>query len=139
MASRSDWFRGVLAEPDAAKALQRLVDGVMGILVRSGPLHPVMVSSPDEEVRRAFDDRQKGRYESYRQVVQTLMQRGDIKPGLDEGKATDLLYALLSPELHSLLGTERGWSPDHFKTWMLATLEAQLLRRQGSGRRPRRP
>lgn len=127
---RQDWFLNVLAEQDTTHALQRLVDGVMGILVRSGPLHPVMISSPDEEVRRAFEDRQNGRYESYRQVVQTLIRRGWITPSLDEGNATDLLYALLSPELHSLLCTARGWSPDHFKTWMLATLETQLLRPQ---------
>jgi AcrR family transcriptional regulator len=125
---RQDWFLSVLAEQDATQALRHLVDGVMGILVRSGPLLPVMESSADEEVRRAFHDRQEGRYEAYRRVVQSLMQHGCIRPGLDERKATDLLYALLSPELHSILCTSRGWPPDHFKTWMVASLEAQLLR-----------
>ncbi len=125
---RQEWFRDVLAEQDATKALQRFVEGVMGILLRTGPLHPVMVSSPDDEVRRAFDDRQTARYESYRQVVRALIQRGCIKSGLDEDEATDLLFALLSPELHSLLCGARGWSLDHFKTWVLATLDGQLLR-----------
>jgi AcrR family transcriptional regulator len=128
---RQDWFLSALAEQDATQALRHLVDGVMGIMVRSGPLHPVMVSSPDEEVRRAFQDRQDGRYESYRRVVQALMQQGSIKPGLDERRATDLLYALLSPALHSLLCTERGWRPDQFKTWVVASLEDQLLRSRG--------
>lgn len=128
---RQDWFRDALAEQDGTTTLRHLVDGVMGILLRSGPLLPVMVSSPDEQVRRAFDERQTGRYESYRQVVRSLIQHGCIKPDLDEHEATDLLFALLSPELHSLLCVARGWPPDHFRTWMLTTLEAQLLRAQG--------
>jgi hypothetical protein len=41
-----------------------MVDGVKGILTRSGPLHPVMVTSPDEGIRHAFRHREKGRYES---------------------------------------------------------------------------
>jgi len=122
-----DWFLSALAEQDATQALKHLADGVMAILVRSGPLHPVMVSSPDQEVRRAFQDRQDGRYESYRRVVQALMQQGSIKPQLDERLATDLLFALLSPELHSLLCATRGWAPDEFKTWVVASLEAELL------------
>jgi AcrR family transcriptional regulator len=127
---RQDWFLRTLAEPDATKALRHFVEGAMGILLRSGPLHPVMVSSSEQEIRRAFQDRQDGRYEAYRRVVQALLEQGSIKLGLDERKATDLLYALLSPELYSLLCTERGWTPDQFKTWVSATLDDQLLRDQ---------
>ncbi len=99
----------------------------MGILLRSGRLHPVIVSSPDEEIQRAFQDRQDGRYEAYGRVVQALIKHGRIKPGLGERKATDLMYGLLSPELHSLLCTQRGWPPGQFKSWVVATLEDQLL------------
>ncbi len=42
-------------------------------------------------------------------------------------------------ELHNLRCTVRGWPLDHFKTWMLATLEAQLLRAQGPQQLPRSP
>lgn len=80
----------------------------MGSLLRSGPLHPVMLSTPDQEIRRAFQDRQDGRYEAYRSFVQALMQQGSINPGLDQRTATDRLYALVSPELYSILCTERG-------------------------------
>ena len=125
---RQEWYLNSLAEQDATKALRHFVDATMGILLRSGPLHPVMVSNPDQEIRRAFRDRQDGRYEAYRRFVQALMQHGNINPGLDQPTATDRLYALLSPELYSILCTERGWTPDQFRIWVVATLEDQLLR-----------
>lgn len=124
---QQDWFLSALAEQDPTQALRHFIDGVMGIMIRSGSLHPVMVSSPDEEVRRAFQDRQDGRYESYRRIVQALMRNGSVQPDLDERTATDLLYAVLSPQLHTILCIERGWGSDQFKAWAIATLEAQLL------------
>lgn len=126
---QQDWYHRILAaaEQNPTQALRQLVDGVMGILGRSGPLVPVMVTSPDEEVRRAFQDRQEARYEGYRQVVQALARHGGVQPGVDEQKATDALYAVLSPELYSLLCTARGWAPEEFKEWVLATLQTQLL------------
>ncbi len=124
---RQDWFVEALAQHDGRQALRMVVEGVMGILVRSGPLHPVMVTSADEDVRRAFQDRQAGRYESYRRVIQSLGEHGVLNPALDERSATDLLFALLSPELHSLLCSDRAWSVDDFKIWMVTILEAQLL------------
>jgi AcrR family transcriptional regulator len=127
---RQDWFLNSLAEPDPTEALRHFVDGGMGILLRSGQLHPVMLSTPDQEIRRAFQDRQDGRYEAYGRFVQALMQQGSINPGLNQRTATDRLYALVSPELYSILCTERGWTPDQFRTWVIATLDDQLLRDQ---------
>jgi AcrR family transcriptional regulator len=133
---RQDWFLDVLAEQDPRQALRCLADGVMAILIRSGPLHPVMVTNPDEDIRQAFRHREQGRYESYRRVIHALMQHGGIQPGLDERTAADLLFALLSPELHNILCTTRGWHADDFKTWVTASLETQLLRPQQPQQRP---
>jgi AcrR family transcriptional regulator len=124
---QQDWFLRALAEKDATQTLRQFVDGVLGIMIRSGPLHPVMMSAPDEEVRRAFRDRQNGRYEDYRRVVQVLMLNGSVKPELDERRATDLLYAVLSPQLHGILCVERGWGSEQVSAWAVAVLEAQLL------------
>jgi hypothetical protein len=61
------------------------------------PAHPVMVTSPDEDIRHAFRHREKVRYESYRRLIHAIMQHRGIKLGLDERTATDLLFALLTP------------------------------------------
>ena len=136
---QQDWHRRALdeAEQDATEALRQFVDGVIDILGRSAPLVPVMVTSPDDEVRRAFQYRQLGRYEAYQQFIQTLARHRRLHPGLDEHKATDLLYAVLSPELHGLLCGFRGWTYEDFKEWALTTLRAQLLCPEAPSRRRR--
>lgn len=137
---RQEWHEQVLvqAKQNGAEALRLLVAGVMGILERSAPLVPVMVSSADDEVRDAFAERQQGRYDAYRRVVRTLARHGRIRPDLDEDKAADLLFAVLSPELHGLLCTSRGWAQEDFAQWALATLETQLLGPPESTKRRRR-
>jgi AcrR family transcriptional regulator len=138
---RQDWHRRALDEAghNATRALRQFVDGVMDILGRSAPLVAVMVTSPDDDVRRAYQDRQQGRYEAYQQLVQALERHGRIHPDLDEHKATDLLFAVLSPELHGLLCTTRGWAPEDFREWAFTTLQAQLLHHQASQQRRRGP
>lgn len=126
---QQEWHQQVLAasEHNATEALRLLADGVMGILGRSAPLEPVMVTSADDEVRHAYQLRHEARYQAYRQVIHTLARHDSIHPDLDEDTAADLLYAVLSPELHRLLCAFRGWAPEDFKDWALATLNSQLL------------
>ncbi len=123
--TKAELLLAALAEPDPRQALARLVDGVMAVLLRSGPLHPVMWTNPDEDIHHAFRHREQGRYENYRTVIHALIQHGGIRPGLDERTATDF----------NILCTTRQWPAGEFKTWVTASLEAQLLRPQ----RPQRP
>jgi AcrR family transcriptional regulator len=126
---QQDWHRRALdeAEGNAADALGHFVGGVTGILGRTAPLVPVMVTSPDEEVRNSFQDRQQWRYEGYQQFIEALARHGSLRRDLDERKATDVLYAVLSPELHGLLCGFCGWASEEFQAWALTTLQTQLL------------
>lgn len=38
-----------------------------------------------------------------------------------------VVHALLSPELYRLLVVDRGWSTERDRTWLTATLRAQVL------------
>lgn len=124
---RQEWFRAVLDEPDAHRTLRLLVDGILTILERTGPLMPVMMSAPDAGVRAAFGERENLRHAGWGDVVISL-GRGRLKRGLTAAAATDLLFALLSPTMHHVLCTTRGWSTPQFRTWVLGALEDQLLR-----------
>ena len=131
---RQEWHQKVLADAAATptQALRRFVEGVMGILGRSAALVPVMTTSPNEDVRRAFELRQQGRYDAYRQVIQALLRHGHLHPALDETTATDRLYAVLSRAARRPV--RRAWlrTPEAFAGWALTTLEGQLLRRRGA-------
>jgi AcrR family transcriptional regulator len=124
-----EWHRLAIDQADKhpSKALAYFVDGVMDILSRVAPLQPVMVSSPDDEVRVAFQEREQWRHDGYRQIIEELERHGRLRADLDVDRATDLLFAVLSPELHGLLCGVRGWAPDEFQEWALTTLEHQLL------------
>jgi AcrR family transcriptional regulator len=126
---QQEWYRRSVEEPDGRAALRHLVDGSLEILNRSGPLHPVMLTSPDEEVRVAFRQRQEFRFAAYERIVRNLSEHHALRPGLDERTAADLLFTLTSPELHNMLCGGRRWTPDAYRTWVLSTLEAQLLGR----------
>jgi hypothetical protein len=41
--------------------------------------------------------------------------------------AADVLFALLSHEMHQLLVVDRGWSLDAWEHWLADALTAQLL------------
>jgi AcrR family transcriptional regulator len=124
-----EWHRRAMAaaEKNPAKALGHFVDGIMDIMSRLAPIQPVMMTSPDDEVRAAFKDREQWRHDGYRQFVEELARRRRLRSDLDVDRATDLVFAVLSPELHGLLCGVRGWTPNEFNQWALTTLEAQLL------------
>ena len=124
-----EWHKRALGEAakNPTKAIGYYVDGAMDILGRVAPLQPVMVSSPDDEVRAAFKQREQWRHEGYRMIIEELDRHGRLRSELDVDRATDLLFAILSPELHGLLCGVRGWSADAFREWSRTTLERQLL------------
>jgi AcrR family transcriptional regulator len=124
-----EWHRLAIAaaEKHPSKAIAHFVDGVMDILRRVAPIQPVMMTSADDEVRAAFKDRERWRLEGYRGIIEELARHRQLRSDVDVDRATDLLFAVLSPELHGLLCGVREWTPDEFREWATATLEAQLL------------
>jgi AcrR family transcriptional regulator len=124
---QQEWFRAVLDEPDPRATLRLMVDGVLAILERIGPLMPVMMSAPDPGVRTEYERREQLRYAGWRAVVDSL-GKPHLKRGVTVATASDLFFALLSPAMHHVLCTTRGWSNKQYRSWVLATVEAQLLR-----------
>jgi hypothetical protein len=50
-----------------------------------------------------------------------------LADGLTEPDALDIIYTLMSPEVHHILAVERHWSADHYEQWLARTLAAALL------------
>ena len=53
--------------------------------------------------------------------------RGALDPGLDSSEAADMVYALLSPDVHKILTVKRGWTADRHKR-RIARTPSTLLR-----------
>jgi AcrR family transcriptional regulator len=52
---------------------------------------------------------------------------GHLRSGLSKRRAADVLWALTSPELYSLLVVQSGWSGDAYEEWLVDTLAERLL------------
>ncbi len=62
-----------------------------------------------------------------RTVVGWVRARGQLRDGLDESTAADLVWALTSPEVHHMLLDVRGWDRARYEEWLRTTLELSLL------------
>jgi hypothetical protein len=64
--------------------------------------------------------------------VAALKARGALGPGLRTSEAADIVYALLSPDVHRILRVERGWDAGRYERWVARSLGSLLP----TGRRP---
>lgn len=130
------WFREVLDEADPTKALDLLAHHSRIVKERAGPLLAIIrdAASADPEIdlwRRIEADF----YEHQRIVVESLEQKGALRPGLDVATGADILWTLNHPSTYWLLVTKRGWTPERYQAWLAETARAQLLRPPARRRR----
>jgi hypothetical protein len=59
--------------------------------------------------------------------VNTLTEKGPLRGDLDVDDAVDTLWLYMAPDLFHRLVHQRGWSQEHFQTWLTDTLRRLLL------------
>lgn len=121
--------RQMLTDPDAHRALSRAVRAATNLLDRAGDLIMVSVEAAgaDPDMRNAADAGAAATHTYQLTLAEHLHQLGALHPGLTAPAAADILYTLTSPHLHQLLRRHRRWSSRRYRTWLLTTLEQQLL------------
>ena len=60
-------------------------------------------------------------------VTKHMDSLGSLREGLDELQATESIWVITSPEVFSLLLTDRGWTKEHYVNWLSDTLIRKLL------------
>jgi AcrR family transcriptional regulator len=123
------WWTAMLAEPDAATALRRFVEGAAGAYERAAAVSEVLRAAAltDDEVRRTHEHHEGLRRTGYRQVVESVAARGDLRAGLTVDTATDVLLTLVGDSTYHLLRTERGWSHPQVVAWWSQVVPLALL------------
>jgi AcrR family transcriptional regulator len=132
------WFREVLDEPDPRRQLELNARNSLRVKQRAGTLLEILrdAAATDPELAALWTRIQSEFYENQRAVVESLAAKGALKPGLDAGRATDVLWSLNHPSLYWLLVGERGWSGEQYEEWLGEAFRSQLLR-PVAGRRTR--
>lgn len=124
------WFRAVLEEPDPERQLRRNVRNAKRVRARIGPMLEVLrnAATTDPEIKALWNRIQTEFRGNQRSLVEVLYERGALRPELDVGRATDILWTLNHPNVYRLLVHDRGWTPEEHEAWLGDLLCAQLLR-----------
>lgn len=118
------------AESDQRRQISLFATGMAGELERIRPLDDVLRSAaaadPDVAAAR-HEQNDVQRHAAMATVVGWVRARGQLRSGLDDAAAADVVWTLTSPEVHRMLLTTRGWTRSQYETWLRETLERALL------------
>ena len=134
---KQPWFAAMTAERDVTKALRHLITGVGEITRRVTPLYFVArtAADSDPDTARVMDFHERWRADGYREIVELLAAKAELRPGLSPERATDQLLLFAGMDVYHVLVDGRGWSHDEWVDWTVATLGEQLFGARASSDR----
>lgn len=59
--------------------------------------------------------------------IDMLLANGPLRDGLTADDAAATFSTLANPNTYDLLVTRRGWTPDHYETWLADSITRLLL------------
>src|SRR6478609_2673155 len=127
--SEQPWYRAVLDEPDPERQLRlNAANSRLGKLRLGAVLEVIRAAAPtDPEIETLWERIQREYHANQRAIVDSVAEKGSLKPGLDAAQAADILWAVNNPDLWQLLVGRLGWSPEQYEQWCADTVCQQLL------------
>ena len=119
----------LLADQDPRTQLAGLAALVREVMGRVGVVHRILADAAraDPEAAALLGEIARQRHEGQRRIAATLARGQALRPGLEEHVAADIVHALASPEVYSLLVLDRGWNDTCYEDWLRCILIEQLL------------
>jgi hypothetical protein len=116
------------AETDRRKLLTGFAGVTAAINQRTGDVYSVLVSAAgsDPAAAELLDQIRKQRDQGQARIARSLARGHQLRAGLRERDAADVIHALMSPELYRLLVGDRGWTAARYEQWLATTLIQQL-------------
>jgi AcrR family transcriptional regulator len=122
------WFLDALKAETAQAQLRAHVRGTCDVLQRVAPITEVLraAGAQDPNLADLWQQDSNPRLDVHTTAARSLVAKPDAKAQLTVEHTADVLFCLLSPELHRLFIRDRGWTPQRFEQWAYDTLHAQL-------------
>ena len=119
----------LLSDSDPRNQLTGFAALLRDLMARTAPVHRILADAArsDEDAATLLAEIAQQRQEGQRRIARSLARSNALRTGLRERDAADIIYALASPDVYSLLVADRGWSVDRYELWVKETLVAQLL------------
>ena len=116
------------AAPDPEATLRLHARNVAAINRRYVEVDEVLrqAAGADPELRRLWRDAEQQRHDGASIVIDNVLEKGDLKPGLERNGAVDVLLLLMAPD-HLRRLRDRGWDDTSYQRWLADTFVSQLL------------
>jgi AcrR family transcriptional regulator len=133
------WTQAALSEPDARRRIAIVVDATADIAPRMLPIIDAWRAAiaVDPSAAAMYRERLRSRRAFLRRVVDVTAGRGELRSGLDPERATDIFFALTTPETYGTFTDVLGWRVADWRAWADRTLEHELLGDRARMTRPR--
>jgi TetR/AcrR family transcriptional regulator, regulator of autoinduction and epiphytic fitness len=122
--------RAAFAEPDPRRQLRLAAQVIRAIQERDSDIIELLwqAGSGDPDLAAVWRQSHQQQLNRLGSLMGLLAQKDALKPGLIVEAATDIYWALSSPEVYRLLVRVRGWTPQRFEEWLAGTSATLLLR-----------
>ncbi len=124
-----DWVEAIRNQSIQRVRLRMLVRLTCSILEHVAPLHALMRAAAvsDPEIASLRIAQQEQRLVGQTEFVRILAEVGALRADMSVEKAGEMYWLMASPELHTLLTREHGWTGEQYESWLFQSLELQLL------------
>jgi AcrR family transcriptional regulator len=122
--------RAAFAEQDPWQQLRLAARVIRSIHERDSDIGDLLwqAGSGDPDLAAVWRQSHQQQLTRQGELMEVLAQKGALKPEVTVEAATDIHWALSSPEVYRLLVRERSWTPQCYEEW-LADATARLLLR----------
>jgi len=126
--ARQDWYRELLEEPDPERQLRLNARNSRAGKLRIGPLSQVIRSAAplDPDIDALWTRIETDYHANQRAIVESIHDKGALRPGLGVERAADILWTLNHPNVWQLLA-QRGWTPEQYEQWCGDVACSELL------------
>jgi AcrR family transcriptional regulator len=122
-------YLDVLAAADPAEQLRLNARNSRAGKIRLGAVIEVIRSAAavDQDIEALWTRIGTEYLANQRAIVESIAEKGALRPGLDVDPAADMLWTINHPTVWQLLVGERGWTPEQYEQWALDAARAELL------------
>lgn len=119
----------VLRESDPKLQMQTFAQDISLILERVAPIFEIMrmAAKTEPDIAELLKKLLRERLRNLAEFVHSVTANSPLRNGLDEKQAAEIVWAIASPEVFSLLTVDRGWSRERYTQWLGEALIRLLL------------
>jgi AcrR family transcriptional regulator len=119
------------AKSDPAALVRAFARIGRDFMERSSAIMHVLATAAhvDPDAAQLMQDIRRQRHTGQSRIVAALSALDALDPELGYADAADITYAVLSPDVHRILTTERGWTGAQYEQWLIRSL-GMLIRRE---------